>query len=81
MTPSSIDLYVDRIRELEHPSLIVIVSISEVFLETARAILAPFTGSLHAIETYDLNMHETCRARTSFFAIPFAAISSTLRTP
>jgi len=51
LTPSSIDVHVDRIRKLKDPSLIVIVSISEVFLQIARNILAPFAGRRHAIET------------------------------
>ena len=50
LIPASIDMHIGRIRILKHASLIIIVSISEVFLETARRVLAPFGGSRHAIE-------------------------------
>jgi DNA-binding transcriptional regulator YhcF (GntR family) len=55
LMPSSIDAHVDKIRKLRHPSLIIIVSISEVFLQMARSVLAPFAGSRHAIEVYCLD--------------------------
>lgn len=47
---SSADKHVERIRQLAHPSLIAIASVSEYFIETARAVLAPAIGSRHAME-------------------------------
>jgi DNA-binding transcriptional regulator YhcF (GntR family) len=54
LKPSSIDVHVDRILELKQPSLILIVSISDVFLEIARSLLAPLAQSRHTIETRQL---------------------------
>jgi DNA-binding transcriptional regulator YhcF (GntR family) len=54
LKPSGIDLYVDRIRKLKRPSLIVIISISELFLQIARTLLVPFCGGRHTIETLHL---------------------------
>jgi GntR family transcriptional regulator len=50
LAPSSIDPHVERIKQLRDPSLIVVVSISEVFLEFAGNLLAPFAGDRHTIE-------------------------------
>jgi GntR family transcriptional regulator len=52
LTPCSIDTHISRIQKLKHPSLIMIVSVSEVFLETARNVLAPFAGSRHVLEAH-----------------------------
>lgn len=54
LKPSDIDTHLEAIRKLKHPSLIVIASISEVFLFTARAVLAPLTGRRHALEVCHL---------------------------
>jgi DNA-binding transcriptional regulator YhcF (GntR family) len=51
LRPSGIDAHVDRIQNLRQPSLIVIVSISDVFLEIARSLLAPIVQGRHTIET------------------------------
>src|SRR5947207_12349983 len=55
LTPSSIDEHIAHIRKLKEPSLIVIVSISEGFLETARNVLAPYAGSRHTLEVHCLD--------------------------
>jgi len=51
LVASSIDDHANRIRKLKHPSLVVIVSVSDVFLETAHNVLAPHAGNRHALET------------------------------
>jgi len=52
LQPSGIEDQVELIRELKRPSVIGVVSISQVFLETARGLLAPFVGTLHELEEY-----------------------------
>ena len=54
LTPSGIEADVEQIQRLKRPSVIVIVSISEIFLQIARGLLAPFAGSRHAIEVHCL---------------------------
>jgi DNA-binding transcriptional regulator YhcF (GntR family) len=46
------DDHVKMIRKLRKPSLIAVVSISEVFLQTARGLLAPAVGRRHSMREY-----------------------------
>ncbi len=48
---SSAAEHVSRIRRLERPSLIVVASISEYFLETARGVLAPAAENCHTLRS------------------------------
>jgi len=52
LEPSGIEEHLKRIRDLNTASVIGIVSISPLFLEMAKSLLAPFVGSVHAIEDY-----------------------------
>jgi len=52
LEPSSIEDHLNRIRNLKTASVIGIVSISPLFLEMAKTLLAPFVGSVHAIEEH-----------------------------
>ena len=52
ITYSSADQHIDTIRNLTQPSLIALVSISEYFLEVARAVLAPVAGRRHSLQEY-----------------------------
>ncbi len=56
ITYSSADSHLHLIRGLERPSLIALVSISEYFLKTAGAVLAPATGKRHSIREHLLNL-------------------------
>ena len=47
---ASADEHLERIRQLEHPSVIVIASVSRYFLDRARAVLAPAVGGRHSME-------------------------------
>lgn len=47
---ASADEYVERIRQLAHPSLIVVASVSRYFLEMARSVLAPMVGRRHSMD-------------------------------
>jgi len=49
---SSPDEHLKRIRSLKEPSLIALVSVSEYFLKSARAILSPVAGQRHSICEY-----------------------------
>src|SRR6266571_4470992 len=49
---SSADEHLERIRNLKEPSLIALVSVSEYFLKSARAILSPVAGQRHSICEY-----------------------------
>lgn len=49
---SSADEHVERIRQLEPPSVIAVVSISANFLRTAQALLAPALGRRHTLCAY-----------------------------
>ena len=49
ITCSSADSHLDLIRGLDQSSLIALVSVSEYFLKTARAVLAPATGRHHSM--------------------------------
>lgn len=49
---------IDRIRQLDGPSLIAVVSISEYFLATALAVFAPATGSEHSLRGVLLSQNE-----------------------
>ncbi len=59
LEPSGIDVHVNLIHQLKRASVIGVASISQVFLDMARALLAPFAGHLHAIEEYHLDGRET----------------------
>ena len=52
ITYSSADEHIETIRNLTQSSLIALVSISEYFLEVARAVLAPFAGQRHSLREY-----------------------------
>ena len=52
ITYSSADEHIETIRNLPQPSLIALVSISEYFLEVARAVLAPVAGQRHSLQEY-----------------------------
>ena len=52
ITYSSADKHIETIRNLPQPSLIALVSISEYFLEVARAVLAPVAGQRHSLQEY-----------------------------
>ena len=58
---SSVDEHVARVGQLEHPSLIAVVSISQYFLEMARALLAPAVGRRHSLREYLLVGRKTER--------------------
>ena len=47
---ASADEPLERIRQLAHPSVIAVASVSRYFLEMARAVLAPAVGRRHAME-------------------------------
>jgi len=59
LEPSGIDAYVKLIHELKRASVIGVASISQVLLEIARPLLAPFVGSFHAFEEHHLQEKET----------------------
>jgi hypothetical protein len=52
---SSADEHLERIRQLQQPSLIAVVSVSEYFLEMARGILAPAVGGRHSLCEYRMS--------------------------
>jgi DNA-binding transcriptional regulator YhcF (GntR family) len=58
LQPSGIDAYVQLIHELKCSSVIGVASVSEVLLEMARPLLAPFVGSFHALEEHHLGEKE-----------------------
>ena len=58
ITYSSADPHLDLIRCLERSSVIALVSVSEYFLRTARAVLAPAAGSRHSMREYLLSDNE-----------------------
>jgi GntR family transcriptional regulator len=49
---SSADEHVARIRQFKQPSMIAVVSISQAFLTTAQALLAPALGKRHTLAPY-----------------------------
>lgn len=44
------DEHVKRVQELQEPSVIAIVSVSEAFLKTARGLMAPSIGTCHTLQ-------------------------------
>ncbi len=52
ITFSSASKQVKMVRELREPSTIAVVSISEMFLRTARGLLAPVVGQRHTLREY-----------------------------
>jgi len=59
LEPSGIEAHVQSIHELRRSSVIGVASASQVLLEMARPLLAPFLGSYHALEEYLLQEKET----------------------
>jgi GntR family transcriptional regulator len=49
---SSADEHLERIRQLQQPSLIAVVSVSPYFLEMARGLFAPVVGARHSVREY-----------------------------
>ena len=58
ITYSSADPHLDLIRGLERSSAIALVSVSEYFLKTARAVLTPAMGRRHSMREYLLSENE-----------------------
>jgi GntR family transcriptional regulator len=52
---SSADEHLERIRRLQQPALIAVVSVSEYFVEMARGLLAPVVGGRHSLREYLLS--------------------------
>jgi len=52
ITFSAVDEHVKMIHQLQRPSTIAVVSISEAVLQTARGVLAPVVGERHTIREY-----------------------------
>jgi DNA-binding transcriptional regulator YhcF (GntR family) len=59
LEPSGIGPHVKLIHELKRSSVIGVASVSALFLEMARLLLAPFVGSFHALEEHHLQEKET----------------------
>jgi DNA-binding transcriptional regulator YhcF (GntR family) len=59
LAPSGIDPHVKLIHELKRSSVIGVASVSPLFLEMARLLLAPFVGNFHALEEHHLQGRET----------------------
>jgi DNA-binding transcriptional regulator YhcF (GntR family) len=59
LEPSGIDAHVRLIHEFKRSSIIGVASVSQLFLEMARALLAPFVGDFHALEEHLLQEKET----------------------
>ncbi len=49
---SNVDQPLEHIRSMREPSLIALVSVSKLFLQRARGVLAPLLGSKHSLEEY-----------------------------
>lgn len=49
---SAADEHLDLLRRLDHPSVISVVSVSRVFLQTARSLLAPALGRHHVMRDF-----------------------------
>jgi len=49
---SGVDEHLQLLRQLQHPSVIAVVSVSEVFLKTARSLLAHALGQRHTLCEY-----------------------------
>jgi len=54
VTFASAKSHLDRIARLKEPSMITVVSISQTFLRTAQAVLAPAVGSRHTLALFRL---------------------------
>lgn len=60
---SAADEHVDRIRNLDQPSVIAVVSISPSFLRTALSLLAPAAGKRHSLCTHALPLEDPASLR------------------
>lgn len=71
---SAADEHVERIHQLEHPSVIAVVSISPGFLRTALGLLAPAAGKRHSVLAYGLPLEDgaSLRAADLVFCDSFA---------
>lgn len=49
---SAADEHLDLLRQLDHPSVVSVVSVSRVFLQTARSLLAPALGRHHVMTDF-----------------------------
>jgi DNA-binding transcriptional regulator YhcF (GntR family) len=49
---SAADEHLELLRRLDHPSIISVVSVSRVFLQTARSLLAPALGHYHVVRDF-----------------------------
>ena len=52
LTFSVADDKLDLLRRLDHPSVVCVVSVSRVFLQTARSLLAPALGRHHVMRDF-----------------------------
>jgi GntR family transcriptional regulator len=63
LQPSGIDNHLKLIHQMKTESVIGIASVSQLLLETAHNILAPFIGSFHALEEHQVREMETIDLR------------------
>jgi hypothetical protein len=77
---SSADAHLEMVRELEHPSIVAVVSISEHFLMMARGLLGSLAGAEHTVVECLFTENETARIPYADFlvcdAIVFACITT-----
>ena len=60
---SAADGHLELLRKLQHPSIIAVVSVSEVFLKTARSLLAPAIGQRHALREFSFPLDDSAALR------------------
>ena len=66
---SPADEHLDAVRRLQTPSLIAIVSVSQYFLEMARAVLAPAVGRRHSMSCYLISGEKPDRPGAADFVL------------
>jgi GntR family transcriptional regulator len=75
------DKYVRIIRELKKPSVVAVVSMSDLFLKTARSILAPVLGSRHDLCEIHLQSEDPKAARSADVIFCDSIASKRIRSP
>jgi hypothetical protein len=81
VTFASAKSHLDRIARLKEPSMITVVSISQTFLRTAQAVLAPAVGSRHTLALFRLPLESREALRGADLVFCDSAAVRTVKHP
>ena len=78
---SAADEHLDLLRRLDQPSVIAIVSVSPIFLQTARSLLAPALGRRHVMQDFSFPLDDSKALRSTDVVFADSVARSRVKHP